>query len=179
MSACGGMGNSPPRGTRGKPWASFRGRRVFRKLPIQRSRDCPRGPSSKHIPRIARPGEFHDGERPTRRNAARLHSLRPFRRAFFISPFPTSPLLGCKSLALPKDPMPTEVETIPPYYIVWRRAAEIRQGWSQQTRANRRRRAKTLLRRIGLDESLLPPIVAHYHPTDPRYRPPESIYDEP
>lgn len=74
--------------------------------------------------------------------------------------------------------MRTESDCLPPCYIVWRRAAEIRQGWSQQTRANRRRVAKVRLRRIGLDESLLPPIVPQYHPGDRRYREHDWADDE-
>jgi hypothetical protein len=71
--------------------------------------------------------------------------------------------------------MSSEAECIPPIYVVWQRAAEIRERWSKQTRANRRRKAKVLLRRIGLDESLRPPVTAHYHPGDRRYRSADPI----
>jgi hypothetical protein len=74
--------------------------------------------------------------------------------------------------------MRSEAELVPPIYVVWRQAAQIRQGWSVQTRANRRRKARALLRRIGLDESLLPPVAPHYEPGDRRYRPAESVPDE-
>jgi hypothetical protein len=67
--------------------------------------------------------------------------------------------------------LPSTPECLTPCYEVWRQAAEIRHGWSQRTRANRRRQAKLLLRRIGLDESLLPPIEAQYLPGDRRYHP--------
>jgi hypothetical protein len=73
--------------------------------------------------------------------------------------------------------MPNEPEFLP-VYVIWRRAAEIRRGWSKQTRANRRRLARRLLRRIGLEE-LLPPITPHYRPTDKRYRPPAPDPDDP
>ncbi len=75
--------------------------------------------------------------------------------------------------------MRADAEPIPPIYVVWRRAAKIRQGWSKQTRGNRRRKAKVLLRRIGLDESLLPPIAPHYRPADRRYRHARAVHGEP
>ena len=95
----------------------------------------------------------------------------------FSLSFPS--LVFLEIFPVPETPMPSEPEYLAPIYVLWRRAAEIRRGWSKQTRANRRRQARRLLRRIGLDESLLPPITIHYRPGDKRYRPPDPTSDDP